>query len=268
MTGASPVPVPRTSGAQGLDKTLFLDVNHFAQHTGWLHTPMLAYANYGVVLFGLLLVAGWWVARGRRDARVMAAALWAVAGTAVAVLVAQPVNHAVAEARPWQSLPHILALIGHSRDFSFPSDHATMAGAVTAGLLIVNRRLGITAAVAGLLMCFARVYVGAHYPQDVVAGFALGAAVALIGWAIVRIPLTALVRQLTATPLRPLFAAGAGPLPAGTSDDSPAGPGSAPGRAPGDGDASGHHDPAGPGTPGGAGRHRGGASPARTGSPN
>ena len=214
MNGASPVPVPRTSGAHGLDKTLFLDVNHFAQHTGWLHAPMLAYANYGVALFGLLLVAGWWVARQRRDARAMAAALWAAAGTAAAVLVAQPINHAVAEARPWQSLPHILALAGHSTDFSFPSDHATMAGAVTAGLLLVNRRLGITAAVAGLLMCCARVYVGAHYPQDVAAGFVLGAAVVLIGWAILRILLTALVRRLTATPLRPLLTAAGGPPPA------------------------------------------------------
>jgi membrane-associated phospholipid phosphatase len=217
MAGPTPVPMPRTSGAHGLDKTLFLDVNHLAQHTGWLHTPTLAYANYGLVLFALLLVVGWWAARRRRDPRAMAAALWAMAGTAVAVAVAQPVNHAVAEARPWQSIPHILTLAGHSADFSFPSDHATMAGAAAAGLLIFHRRLGIAAAVAALLMCAARVYVGAHYPQDVAAGLALGAAVVLLGWAIVRIPLTALVRRLTATPLRPLLVAGPVPLTAGGS---------------------------------------------------
>ncbi len=263
MTGTSPAPVPRTSGAQGLDKTLFLDVNHFAQHTGWLHAPMLAYANYGVAVFGLLLVAGWWLARQRRDARMMAAALWAVAGTAAAILAAQPVNHAVAEARPWQSLPHILTLIGHSRDFSFPSDHATMAGAVTAGLLIVNRRLGITAAVAGLLMCFARIYVGAHYPQDVVAGFALGAAVVLIGWALLRIPLTALTGRLTATPLRPLLTAGATPASPAAAPRSAVGPGpgadlspaAGPGPAPANGAASDRRDPPEPGTSGPAGRH-------------
>ena len=222
MAGGSPIPVPRTSGAYGWDKTLFLNVNHFAQHTGWLHAPMLAYANYGVALFGLLLVAGWWLARRRGDARVMAAALWAMAGTAIAVLVAQPVNHAVAEARPWQSLPHILVLAGHSTDFSFPSDHATVAGAVTAGLLLYHRRLGIIAAVAGVVMCAARVYIGAHYPQDVAAGFALGAAVVLIGWIIARIPLTSLVRRLTATPLRPLLTAGARPLPADPVNGQPA----------------------------------------------
>lgn len=210
--GGPAAPVPRTSGAHGLDRTLFLDVNHFAQHTGWLNTPMYDYANYGVALFGLLLVTGWWLARQRRSARVMAAALWAVAGVVVAVAAVQPLNHAVAEARPWRSLPHALILAGHSTDFSFPSDHAVMAGAVTAGILLYHRRLGIIAAVAGLLMCFARVYIGAHYPQDVAAGFVIGAAVTLIGYAIVRIPLTALVTLAARTPLRVLVTAGPGLL--------------------------------------------------------
>lgn len=221
-------PAPRTSGAHGLDRVLFLDVNHFAQHTGWLHGVMYDYANYGVAVFGLLLIVGWWLARRRRDARVTAAAIWAVLGTLAAVVVAQPINHAVAEARPWESLPHALVIAGHSTDFSFPSDHATMAGAVTAGLFIYHRRLGVISAVLGVLMCFARVYIGAHYPQDVLAGFFIGAAVALIGYAIVRIPLAALVAALSHTPLRPLLTAGPYPLPrpgraAGRPSTGPAG---------------------------------------------
>jgi undecaprenyl-diphosphatase len=218
VTGGGPAaPVPRSSGARGLDKTLFLDVNHFAQHTGWLHAPLNAYANDGVALFGLLLVIGWWLARQRRSAPVMAAALWAMTGTAIAVAAVQPVNHAVAEARPWLSLPHALILAGHTADFSFPSDHATMAGAVTAGLFLYHRRLGIIAAAAGLLMCFARVYIGAHYPQDVAAGFVIGAAVMLASYAIVRIPLTALLALLARGPLRVLVSAGPG-LAAGAGD--------------------------------------------------
>lgn len=212
-----PTPVPRNSGAHGLDRTLFLDVNHFAQHTGWLHAPLNAYANYGVALFGLLLIIGWWLARQRRSARVTAAALWAIAGTAVAVAAVQPVNHAVAEARPWQSLPHALILAGHAHDFSFPSDHAVMAGAVTAGIFLYHRRLGIIALLAGLLMCFARVYIGAHYPQDVAAGFLIGAAVMLVSYAIVRIPLAWLVALAARTPLRVLVTTGPG-LAAGPGD--------------------------------------------------
>src|SRR5260370_4139972 len=75
---AAAAPVPRTSGAHGLDKSLFLDVNDLARHTGWLHAPMLGYGNtYGVVVLVLLLAAGWWIARRQRSAAAMAAALWA-----------------------------------------------------------------------------------------------------------------------------------------------------------------------------------------------
>ncbi len=222
-------PVPHTSGAHGLDKTWFLDVNSFARSTPWLHGVLLFYAvTGGIVLCALLLVIGWWLARRRQDARIMTASLWAGIGTVAAVGVAQPINHAVAEARPWMSLPHALILAGHTNDFSFPSDHAVMAGAVIAGIFLYNRRLGVIAAVAGLLLCFARVYVGAHYPQDVAGGFVIGAAVVLIGWAIVRIPLTAAVSYLTRTPLRVFLTSQ--PAPAGGAGTERSAGGSATGR--------------------------------------
>lgn len=228
---AAAVPVPRTSGAHGLDKSLFLDINGFARDTSWLHGAMLAYAvDGGIALFALLLLLGWWLARRQRSARAMAASLWAGVGTVAAVGIAQPVNHAVAEARPWESLPHALILAGHTTDFSFPSDHAVMAGAATAGLLLYQRRLGILAVVAGLLLIFGRVYIGAHYPQDVVAGAILGALVTLVGWAIVRVPGTRLVSLASRTRLRILLTAGpygtAGPgaEPAAETRSAPAAP--------------------------------------------
>jgi undecaprenyl-diphosphatase len=107
-------------------------------------------------------------------------------------------------------LPHLLVLAAPSTDPSFPSDHATMAGAVAAGLLLVDRRLGAVAAAAAVLMGFARVYIAAHYPQDVLAGFAVGALVTLIGYVLVRRLLTVLVLRLEQTRARPLLT----PVPA------------------------------------------------------
>lgn len=44
-----------------------------------------------------------------------------------------------------------------------PSNHATMAGAVPIGLLLVSRRLGVVTAAAAVLLAFSRGYVGAHF---------------------------------------------------------------------------------------------------------
>jgi membrane-associated phospholipid phosphatase len=93
---------------------------------------MLGYAQYGVVLFALLLLAGWWVAR--RAGRGMTAAVWAPVGMLLALAVNQPLVAAAAEARQYTTLHNILVLAAPSTDPSFPSDHATMAGAIAAGL--------------------------------------------------------------------------------------------------------------------------------------
>ncbi len=187
---------------------MFDDINELARDTGWLHAPMVGFARYGVVLFGLLLVVGWWLARDRGPAtsRTMAAAIWAGLATVLAVAVNQPLVHGFGEARPYTDHPHLLVLATRSSDFSFPSDHAVMAGAVAAGVWLVDRRLGVVAAVAAAVLGFSRVYIAAHYPHDVLAGFAVGIAVVLLGWLVLSRPLTWLVTRLEHTPLRPLLA--------------------------------------------------------------
>ncbi len=188
------------------DRVDFREVNDFARGTGWLHGPVVAYTSYGVVLFGVLLVVGFLLARARRDPLLVARSVLAGAGVVLAVAVNQPIVHAVAERRPYDQLTGVLVLVHRSADASFPSDHATMAGAVAAGLLLVDRRLGLTAAVAAVLMAFSRVYVGAHFPVDVLAGLAVGVAVALLVQ--LAAPAVArLVRRLEATPVRPVLTA-------------------------------------------------------------
>ncbi len=203
------------------DRTLFRDVNSFARSTDWLHPTMLDYASYGVVLFAGLLVVGWWVARSTGDLVRVAAALWAPVGALLALGVNQFLVHAFHEPRPYDVLSNVLVLARRSADYSFPSDHAVMAGSVAAGLFLANRRLGIVTVVLALLMAFARVYVGAHWPGDVMVGLVVGAAISLAGFLVVRRPAVALVTALARTPVRPLLVAGdAGrPVPAVDSED-------------------------------------------------
>ncbi|HET8616028.1 MAG TPA: phosphatase PAP2 family protein [Actinomycetales bacterium] len=182
-----------------LDDRLMLAVNEFARSTPFLHAGVVGYATYGVVLFGALLVAGLVYARHRRS-DLLAAAGWAGVATLLAVALNQPLGRHVAEARPYTTHPGLLRLVSPTADFSFPSDHCVMAGAVTLGLLLVSRRLGLVALVLALLMAFARVYVAAHYPWDAAAGLVLGGGVCGLGWLLLRRPLTALTEWLRSRP--------------------------------------------------------------------
>jgi undecaprenyl-diphosphatase len=188
-----------------LDTRIFYAINHFARATPWLHPVVAAYANYGTVVFAALILAGWWIARGAGSTTQMAAALWTPLGVLAVLAINQPIADAVAEVRPCNAL-HDIVVLHCNTDAGFPSDHAVMAGATTVGLWLVNRRLGALAALASVVMCFARVYVGAHFPQDVVAGFLLGAAVGLAGYWLVRPALVWLIGVIGASRLRPLVA--------------------------------------------------------------
>ena len=190
-----------------LDASLFRAVNRLADRTSWAHAAAAGYAKVGIVLFGVLLLAGWWRARGRGDGEAMAGVLWAGAGCVAAVGLNQLLGGLVDRARPYATMPNVHVLVSRTTDFSFPSDHAVAVGAVAAGLLLADRSLGWVAAGLALLMAFARVYVGAHYPGDVVGGLLVGAVVVAAG-ALLALPvLRALVGALDRSPLRPLVRA-------------------------------------------------------------
>lgn len=70
-------------------------------------------------------------------------------------------------------------------DWSFPSNHAALAGALVVGVLLLAHRLrspvvAVLALFAGFTAAVSRVLAGAHFPHDVIAGGALGGMVALV----------------------------------------------------------------------------------------
>lgn len=185
-----------------MDTSIYRWVNRLADHTHWAHGITRAYANYGVVLFAALLLVTFLAGRSTSDFRQQAAAILTGGAALLAVGIGQVIGHAVERARPYSAMADVHILVKRSTDFSFPSDHATMAGAVAIGLFLATRRWGVPALVLGVLMAATRVYVGAHYPGDVLAGFVLGGAVAA---ALVRAgskPLGLLLARLARTPLR------------------------------------------------------------------
>ena len=84
----------------------------------------------------------------------------------------------VARPRPFAEIEALIPLIAKPTDFSFPSGHTTASFAVALVMLrMLPKKIGIPAVVLAALVAFSRLYLGIHYPTDVLAGFV----VALVG---------------------------------------------------------------------------------------
>ncbi len=163
-----------------MDWSWFHTVNRWSADTPWAHGFFRADANYGIALFIAALALAGWIGL-RDDAQVLARAIWAGAAAVIALIVNQPIADAIGRARPFAAHRGVLVLVDKSTDPGFLSDHAVMAGAVAVGLVFAVRRIGLVMIGAAVLMAFARVYVGAHYPGDVAAGLVFGGVVAAGG---------------------------------------------------------------------------------------
>jgi undecaprenyl-diphosphatase len=93
----------------------------------------------------------------------------------------------IARPRPYVTIDDLICIIGPQKDFSFPSGHSTASIAASLSMfLTMPKRYGIPALIFGLLICFSRLYVGVHYPTDVIAGIMIGAASAVVSLFIVK----------------------------------------------------------------------------------
>ncbi|MFI9062487.1 phosphatase PAP2 family protein [Streptomyces sp. NPDC053429] len=209
MTLPAHVPAPRALPAldgASLDGRLYTRVTGLAGRSpGWLDTLVSHWSAYGLGLFAVLMLAAWWRARPGNAPRI-AMALAAPVAVVLAYAANALIKALVREQRPCRTLHTVtLEACPGPDDWSFPSNHAAIAAAAAVALWLVDRVLGSIAALAALLMALSRVWVGAHYPHDVVLGLVVGAAV---GWCLTVAARRGapLVERARASRLRPLVA--------------------------------------------------------------
>ena len=120
-----------------------------------------------------------WLWKGRKHAlKVLVVA--AVAIAAADLVAYRVVKPWVARPRPeWTLGPAVFMRAPANGAYGFPSNHAANMGAAAAVLTVAYPAGAVVFAGVAGLVAYSRVYVGAHYPGDVLGGLALGAA---IGW--------------------------------------------------------------------------------------
>jgi undecaprenyl-diphosphatase len=159
-----------------MDYLAFRLINEWAGQQGWLDFVMIAAARYGALLFAAVLVWLWGVRGGPESAADRLAVGRALAAAGLALTLGQIIVWAIPRARPFSRYA-VHLLIPASADPSFPSDHALAAFAIASTVASTRRGVGVALLGLGTLIGLARVFVGTHYPLDVLGGAALGATI-------------------------------------------------------------------------------------------
>lgn len=189
------------------DIDLLYEINGLAESAPtWADRTMEYIGEYGIVAGLVLLgVLAWWRVVRRKETREEAVAgfaglLWAPLAAGVALLLNIPIRGFVERPRPFLEHRGLEVLVQGKDDYSFVSDHSTLAMALAVGVFMVHRRYGLLGILLAVLAGASRVYMGVHYPTDVIGGLALGAAVALLLAPVAMWGLTPLVRTVAASP--------------------------------------------------------------------
>lgn len=157
-------------------------INGLAGRSAVLDALAKFFANDGIFLLGLLVVVLGLVQLRADFRRGIFIGIAAGAAVIVALGLAFIGSHLIGEQRPFVVDHDTLRLIAHSADNAFPSDHATVAAAAAGvAALAWHRASGIALGIA-FAIGLGRVFVGVHYPGDVIAGWAAGLAAAAASW--------------------------------------------------------------------------------------
>lgn len=132
-----------------------------------------------LVILGLLLALVCWTSGRRRDVAGVAGTVVVGAGTVVAYALSEALKLVVDQERPCRVLSgvEVLAECPEAGDWSFPSNHATLAVGLAVGLALLRPRLAVVTLPLAGAAALLRVLVGVHYPHDVLAGATLGGTV-------------------------------------------------------------------------------------------
>lgn len=176
------------SAGQRFDAWLFLKINLHGFHTAWLDGIMWLLTNLGSFGFAMLLVAAMFLLHLRRVGVVL------LLGMLTLWIMVEAVKALTDRRRPFTLLASVRVVGWKAMGLSFPSGHTSQAFFLAT---LISRHfqlgIGITALLylLAILVAVTRVYVGAHYPRDVLAGALLGAV-----WGVLAVVVDAYLLQL------------------------------------------------------------------------
>jgi len=158
---------------QHIDASLFRMINQGLQHP-WLDAVAPWFSGNALFVPALLVTAALLLWKGGPRGRVFVAVLAATIALGDGLII-NTLKHALQRPRPFLTLEDVHLLAGRGLSFSMPSSHTSTWFAATLVCFVYYRHTLRFMLPLACLVGFSRIYVGVHYPADVLAGAILGA---------------------------------------------------------------------------------------------
>ncbi|MBI4919380.1 phosphatase PAP2 family protein [archaeon] len=153
-----------------IDTTVFLTINSLAGNYALLDYFFIFITHFGILIILALVLF-------TKDKKLILQAAFAFL---LAVMIDQLINFLFFRPRPFVLGLGTLLISKSGLTSSFPSGHTLMSFAPAAVLFFKNHELGKYALLVASLVGLSRIYVGVHYPSDVLAGMIFGLMCAFI----------------------------------------------------------------------------------------
>ncbi|MDD5605090.1 MAG: phosphatase PAP2 family protein [Dehalococcoidales bacterium] len=164
-----------------LDQNLFLWINGLSGRFPIIDNIISAIANdYFIIVFCCMIMMALWTGIKNADNRrhMQKGIMVASSSLGTAQGMVEIINNFWQRPRPFEELD-VNLLFYPPTDPSFPSNSASVLFAMAWGIFLYDRKVGSVLLAIAASMGFSRVYVGIHYPLDIIGGAALGFLVAL-----------------------------------------------------------------------------------------
>ena len=165
-----------------MDQYILLFIqNHIRQEwMDWFWKGITHLGDAGI--FWILLTVVLLIPKKTRKAGISAAFALVIG----ALITNLAVKNLVARTRPYEVIQGLQLMIEKQKDFSFPSGHTcasfSAAYAIYRTKQVIPKKWGIAAMILATVIALSRLYVGVHYPTDVLGGLVIGLFSGWAGW--------------------------------------------------------------------------------------
>ncbi|AXY09698.1 undecaprenyl-diphosphatase [Bacillus thuringiensis LM1212] len=156
----------------------FRVINDLGKQYSSLNSTMVFLAEYMVYFLGLIIMA-YWFTQSRKNKMMIIQAMFAFV---TAELIGKLVGKLHLNYQPFAVLPNVNKLVDHAVDNSFPSDHTILFFSICFSFWLVRKKTGWVWLLLAFCVAISRIWVGVHYPFDVVTGALIGIISALFSY--------------------------------------------------------------------------------------